>query len=263
MYPDLHKCKNCDLEFYGNYCNHCGQKADTERFTFRSLFDNFIYGITNLNRGIFFTIYGLFSRPGIVIKEYIEGKRVSYANPFTLLIILSGVFALLYSTMHLVLDLEPNHILSDKIHFSSNSSFARVIVAFFNWVENNTIFLTIIHLPVNAVVYKYAFRKNGAKRYNYAEMTFIASFLACQTLVIDIVSFPYRWYIQGRLSYTYSFITISIHALLVIWAFKDIFNLSWWKSIKRTILAFLLSLAILLAVVIILSIILVVTNDSP
>lgn len=88
-------CLNCKNTFIGNYCNHCGQSRKTVRYNFRSIFQNILGGITNIDHGFGYTLLELLVRPGYMIKDYISGKRVRYFRPFQLLFILAAVYILL------------------------------------------------------------------------------------------------------------------------------------------------------------------------
>lgn len=89
-------CLNCDHELQGNFCTHCGQSAKTHRFTLNHVFtQDFLRVILFIHKGFFFTIKELFTRPGHSAREYINGKRVSHLNYFTLLVIVLLVFSLI------------------------------------------------------------------------------------------------------------------------------------------------------------------------
>lgn len=50
-------CLNCSQPIEANFCSHCGQKADTSRFTLKYIFScDFIHGVYNLHHGFFPTI---------------------------------------------------------------------------------------------------------------------------------------------------------------------------------------------------------------
>lgn len=86
---DSHKCLNCYNQTINNFCSVCGQKNSTHRFSLSHIvLHDFIHGVFHLDKGFFFTIKELFTRPGHSIREYIQGKRVKHFNYFTLLIIL-------------------------------------------------------------------------------------------------------------------------------------------------------------------------------
>lgn len=94
-------CKNCDNSFQGEYCNVCGQKASTHRYTWRAILNELPLKIFQLNNGFFLTIKDLILRPGQMIRDYLAGKRVRFSNPFWLLFTFGGINSLLYAKLHL------------------------------------------------------------------------------------------------------------------------------------------------------------------
>lgn len=80
-------CLNCGTAIYPkqNFCSHCGQKADTKRYTFYEIFHQLVITILNAERGLLRLLKGLVIRPGVTASEFVEGKRKRYYNPFTFL----------------------------------------------------------------------------------------------------------------------------------------------------------------------------------
>ena len=91
------KCLNCGTEFEGKFCPECGQSADTERFTWRFIIDNLQAAVLGKDGGIWFTVKNLFSRPGAMIVEILNGKRKSYFSPFPMLFFVLAIYVLILS----------------------------------------------------------------------------------------------------------------------------------------------------------------------
>jgi hypothetical protein len=84
-------CKNCQTAFEGKFCPNCSQKADTHRFSLMHFGHELVHAITHTDKGILYLIKELFIRPGIVAREYMEGKRKKYFNPITFLLIMMAL----------------------------------------------------------------------------------------------------------------------------------------------------------------------------
>lgn len=80
-------CLNCNNALYPkqNFCSSCGQKADTNKFTFRELLHQFLVTFASVEKGIWLLLKGTAIRPGQTAIEFVEGKRKRYYNPFTFL----------------------------------------------------------------------------------------------------------------------------------------------------------------------------------
>ena len=89
-------CLNCNQNISSNYCDHCGQKASTHRYSVKHFIEHdFIHGVWHVDKGILFTLKALFTRPGHFVRDYIEGKRVNYFNFVSLLILIMAISAFL------------------------------------------------------------------------------------------------------------------------------------------------------------------------
>jgi hypothetical protein len=87
-------CLNCNakLKPLDAYCSSCGQKVDDNKLGIgdvsREFFENYISLDSRFGR----TIIPFLIKPGYLSKQFIEGKRRSFANPFRLYIISSILF---------------------------------------------------------------------------------------------------------------------------------------------------------------------------
>lgn len=77
-------CKNCqaNISTEDKFCSKCGAKIIKERITTKRLLDNFFDAI-GWDRGFFLTLRLLTYQPQTVVKNYIDGTRKKYANPFS------------------------------------------------------------------------------------------------------------------------------------------------------------------------------------
>lgn len=92
-----HVCANCGLEYEGQFCPRCSQKAGVKRFTFRNVFDNFLEVFDYNNRNVLKTVVELCYRPGYMIRDYITGHRASYYPPIKLLFFVCVLYAVVYN----------------------------------------------------------------------------------------------------------------------------------------------------------------------
>ncbi len=84
-------CLNCNALLDGDFCRACGQKGNTKRISFKSVVHDFIHAFTHADKGFLLLLKDLLVKPGIVAREYIEGKRKKYFNPLTFLVICAAV----------------------------------------------------------------------------------------------------------------------------------------------------------------------------
>jgi hypothetical protein len=90
-------CANCGTEAAGAYCHACGQRIETHRLTLPHLLHEIPHAVFHVDRGFLVTIFALATRPGRTMNAYLDGHRVRYFNPLSLLMILAGLCALAYA----------------------------------------------------------------------------------------------------------------------------------------------------------------------
>lgn len=98
--PKQHKgleCLNCEQPLTGdeNFCSYCGQKNTTKKLSFSVFLNNLFSGFFSYDSRFWKTFIPLLIKPGKVSKQYIEGKRSRFVNPFRLYLNVSIIFFLI------------------------------------------------------------------------------------------------------------------------------------------------------------------------
>ena len=97
-----HTCLNCSTPAIQNFCPNCGQKTTTHRYSIQHFVaHDFVHGVWHVDKGMFYTIKELFTRPGHSVREYIEGKRINYYSFVNLILMLVAISALLQPYAHI------------------------------------------------------------------------------------------------------------------------------------------------------------------
>ncbi len=91
------KCLNCGhpLDISDKYCPNCSQANSTKKLTLRDFFDEFFSSLINYDSKLLKTLYALLLRPGRITKDYVNGKRITYTNPFRFLLSLAFLYFLM------------------------------------------------------------------------------------------------------------------------------------------------------------------------
>jgi len=87
------KCMNCGSDFSTPYCGQCGQEASAARVTPAELKRGFLRAVS-LERGWIHTMVDLTVRPGTMVRNYLDGKRVAYIGPFKYALTMVGLYIL-------------------------------------------------------------------------------------------------------------------------------------------------------------------------
>jgi Protein of unknown function (DUF3667) len=144
-------CKNCATHFKGKFCPQCAQKASTGRLQVGNVLHEFWHNLTHTDHSVFSFIKGMIANPGIVIREFIEGKRKKYFNPYTFFILITGILIFITSRL-----------------FEYEDSLYKVRNEQGQFLSKHYNLIIICCLPVLAIFIKMTFRQYKEK-YNYAE----------------------------------------------------------------------------------------------
>lgn len=88
-------CLNCGTEVPDRFCSHCGQENVDTKESFGHLLSHFFQDITHYDSKFVLTLKYLFTRPGLLTKEYVNGRRMDYVNPIRLYVFTSFLFFLI------------------------------------------------------------------------------------------------------------------------------------------------------------------------
>jgi hypothetical protein len=92
-------CLNCGTPLTGKFCSQCGQKDLPRRQAIGDLSLNFISSFFSFESKFFKTFTSLLFKPGILIREYNEGKRERYYHPARMYVFLSFIFFLIFASI--------------------------------------------------------------------------------------------------------------------------------------------------------------------
>jgi hypothetical protein len=171
MVETIKECNNCNLQFEGNYCNNCGQKAGETRFTLLNLPEEFLHGFFHVHNGLIFTIKELFIRPGAMLRGYLSGKRVTYFNPFTYLVLISLLGGFMFSNSGWIDHTRDNFLASPATVVFTHKHFS---------------YRMLLTIPAIAVMCWILFRSSA---YNLGEQLIISTFLTSQSVFFMSVWF--------------------------------------------------------------------------
>jgi hypothetical protein len=232
-------CKNCQTEFVGNFCPHCGQSMHTHKIDFHYFAHDLPHSVFHIDSGVFYTLKELLLRPGKALKGYLEGQRVYHAKPFAFVLVLSTAAILI---MKLCV-------------FLINATLAKSqapILKFVGFFSSYPSVLVFILIPILAFITWICFRKYG---YNYWEHflinTFLAAFLNLFLMLIYLFMLI-KFYIIGSYSINYPFFMIFFMAYYG-FVFSSIYGSRVGSDLKTaiiiTIMNFFLSVTYLYALI--------------
>ena len=234
-------CLQCGTELTGNFCHNCGQSASTpKRINGRNFWKTFIKSVTDFESGFLYTLWLLFTRPWILIRDYTNGQRKKYVNPFKFLL----QIIVIISVLNIVLE-----------HLGFISGIQEYVKKDIHWIFvnlfNNVFVRDILVVFAESFSMWIVFTKIGKFRYNIFEYFFAS----CYMMVISFLLFMCCQYSGLKLlddNTSIPFLAIIIMTILICYyygvslymAFK---RRSWWKWIGLTIgflILFVISLGV-------------------
>lgn len=85
------KCLNCGAEVQDRFCPKCGQENVDVRPSFHHLISHFFADLFHYDSGFWKTMKTLLFKPGVIVNDYLNGKRKTYVEPVKLYIFVSFV----------------------------------------------------------------------------------------------------------------------------------------------------------------------------
>ncbi len=252
-----HECLNCHTHYSGHYCPQCGQSAATRRFTVKSVLSSTMdvwgMGTRSLPR----TVWHLLTRPGQMIGDYLDGRRMPYFPPVKMLFVLCVFFALALHVsdwLHSTSTTTPHVQIVDTALLEESGkeyvfnfgggemSFSEVgeaIASVLQWFrQQKAISLIVLHLIFTLYTwrtFRHAPLRPGT---TLAENFFIQVLVSSQLMVLSSVYVLFFSHGNSEMFYP---LPGYLLLLLIVWDFKRLFGYTWLTTLWRTLLVFLFS----------------------
>lgn len=236
-------CKNCSTPFEGKFCPECGQK-ETHRLTVPHLGHEIFHAVTHTDKGIFFLIKEMFLRPGITVREYVDGKRKRYFNPFTFLLLMMAlqVFVIRKTDYYRIFNdtiTEATVSLLESTGKSREEAFKAMKPvndqnqSTMEKVVDNNKLLTFLFLPLLALCSWLFFKQS---RFNYAENLVFHILTAAEStlifLVVAIIPFLFNQTLGAWMLFAHLVVTM----VYTIIGYRQFFGESWGMVILKGII---------------------------
>lgn len=87
-------CLNCQSELNEGdvFCSNCGQRVDNNVLKIKVIWTEFYENYLSLDTRLGRSIVPFLFKPGFLTKEFVQGRRVSYLNPFRFYLFISIFF---------------------------------------------------------------------------------------------------------------------------------------------------------------------------
>ena len=223
-------CLNCNEELVGKYCNNCSQPASTHRFSLSHVFKHdFVHGIFHFDKGFFFTIKELFTRPGHSIREYVQGKRVKHFNYFATVLLLLTII----------------YFVKKWAKIESSDLFDTNVKGLLKVQKDYSKITVFLNIPIIAFISFLLFQRS---KQNYTENLVLNMYLLCGLTVISLI-LPICMIFTDNKEFLFIvnyFVTALVFLYIIIFYYQyfSVFNYKKYDLIIRIILISILYMAI-------------------
>ena len=202
-------CKNCGHGISLNYCENCGQSARTGRINFHYWIHELQHSIFHVDRGIFYTIKELATRPGYMILEYLEGMRIRQFKPFAFIVITATIYAFISN----YLDLKPYEITTTSADTEIAEKSVIISKMLYEWVYSHYSLYLLFCIPFFAFGSLIMFRKY---KYNYFEHLVLNTYLTGGQIIVYLLLLPLCYFFS---IHTYFWISLLISSTYMLWGY--------------------------------------------
>lgn len=180
------RCLNCGSTVDDAFCPHCGQRTSVSRLSFKTAVIDNTWAALRMDVRVVPTAWMLITRPWVVIRDYLNGKRVLYTQPVRFLVILCFVNLLMQIFIPQLRDTDGTAVAND----AGGSAWTIFITAFRGFLHDSEVAKDIIDSVLFAPVVYLIYLPWGSRRFNLAEYSTAYLYLCGAGLVIDVILTP-------------------------------------------------------------------------
>lgn len=239
---DSSRCANCDRAIDGTdqkFCPACGQPTPAHRIDWHFLGHELEHSVLHMDRGILYTLKNLMLRPGHLIRDYIDGRRVHHVKPLLLTMVSAAfvVFLTNYLSGGDVMGAAFSRGFADATRGGGDAKFdpAPIFAAFEavnTWTNHHYAAVTLMLLPLEAAAFKLAFWR--WRNLNYPEWLVITAFINAQSLIVWGLSIPLQRWFPGTIVWVlWLMIGYGVFSLMQFFSEQP-----RWKTALRAMLGF-------------------------
>ena len=215
-------CSNCGKHIIQDYCHHCGQQKP-RRIDGKYIVQEIEYALLHMNKAFAHSILSIIRNPGKTARDYLHGKRIRHYKPITLAIVLSAFVGFLYLRLDwdaisesIILDLFTHPNIPQEFVESAKSDTREFFRGSFKYYH----FVTLLAIPLFALISRYTFRKQPE---NYYEHVVMNAYVQVLFSLLSLVTFPLVCLFLDDVFFITGISTL-ITPLIVLWFFKTYYH---------------------------------------
>lgn len=207
-------CKNCGQIVNENFCSKCGQNSKVDKINFSYFLEEITSVVFQIDKGLFYTLKELFLRPGLTIRDYLDGKRKNHFKPFAYLLTFSTVYFLV--TRLVGGNTWMNDFISGFAIAAFDSQSGLKLPSFVTWLANNFAYASLIFLPLFSFA---SFLSFWGHKVNYLEHIVLNSYITGQQAIIYSIFSGFGQLIQWKFFEIIPSTVSIFYSFFVFWQF--------------------------------------------
>lgn len=250
-------CLNCEKNFEGNFCPHCGQSAKTGPLRFSELTQNIVAPFVGGDNKFLRTARELITQPGHMVRRYLLGKRVRYYHPLQMYVFLLTAYAITCYVLGIhvsVFDQSSDISFGDYERDGLVLASVKKVADYVNFIENDKLYGTLAAAIFAVPVFTWVFRKvhlprpDGTSQPLCATEQFYAQiYSSCIDLLLSTFLLPLSlinglgtWLVGAFSAMTFAYVIV---------LYRQMLGLKWPRAILLCGIGFVLTIALFVLVI--------------
>lgn len=228
------------------------EKNNIKRFSLKGICSTLVSTLLGTDNTFYRTTGNLFYRPGHMVRDYLTTDRNRYLQPVRMLVALITVYLLLSQLVFLQdrftdMDVKAELLASGQSIFLANTVYY-VLLLLQNQVLRSLLLAFVLALPFTLFFRNcpITFPDDKKDSLNVAEHFYTLVYVSCQWMLINYITLLTRATILWEPGPLFN---ILIFLFLYTWCYKQLLQISWWKSFWRILVATLITIGIIALIV--------------
>jgi hypothetical protein len=247
-YRKENTCLNCGAVVERKFCSECGQENLEIHDNFFHMAGHFIADYFHYDSKFFQSLKLLFTKPGFLTQQYLEGKRARYIHPLRLYFFITIIMVIVASQYYKEYQKDIEHgnmIITDEdkanateqemkeIEENKKMVLSKMAKGYGN-ISQNLKYISFFLLPVYALAFKILYWRR--KKF-YVDHLVYTLYLQSFAYVVVTVLLLLPLYVSKSSQEWFNGVLIVIVGIYMAISLRYLYRQSWGKTILKTVLA--------------------------
>lgn len=226
-------CKHCNTPATQNYCPNCGQPTQLKRINGHYIVHE-IEHVLHFERGILYTIKGLVTQPGILVRQFLSENRTRLVKPIIFIILTSLAYTVVNHYFHI-----------EEAYLPADPNPQTYITILFKWIQEHYGYANILMGIFIAGWTQLFFRRYG---YNFFEILILLCFIMGMGMLLFAVFALIQGLTKTDLMGAASLVTLAYFSWAIAQFFDKSKRLNYLKAFASYLLGMLTAIIFTVAV---------------